>query len=78
MKQYKSESTTVPVEWDLESSKTTKYHNTNVVEIPAKEEKAKMYKYDVKEYTNSEYESFVLSQTRADTDYIAIMTGVDL
>lgn len=76
MKKYKSQSTEQPNEWDLISSEMCVYKNTNIVESQATEVTPKMYNYDVEEYTRYEYESLVLAQTRADTDYLLIMTGV--
>jgi hypothetical protein len=76
MKNYKSQSTEQPNEWDLTSSEMCVYKNTNIVESQATEDTPKMYNYDVEEYTRYEYESLVLAQTRADTDYLLIMTGV--
>lgn len=55
MKNYKSESTVRPQEWDKTSSPDRVYHNENVVEVPATEETPVMYKYDVTEYTTQEY-----------------------
>ena len=78
MNMYKSESTVSPIEWDLTSSGTTVYHNYNIVEKPANGDKPKVYQYDVDEHTKAEYESVILEQSRADIDYLAIMTGVDL
>ena len=78
MNMYKSESTIFPIELDLASSGTTVYHNYNVVEKPANGDRPKVYQYDVDEYTKAEYESIILEQSRADIDYLAIMTGVDL
>lgn len=76
MKKYKSQSAIMPSEWDLDSSETCVYHNYNITS----QEKGgvTMYDYYVDEYTRREYDSMVLAQTRADTDYIAVMTGVML
>lgn len=64
MKTYKSQSTEIPIEWDLISSKTTIYHNINISPLPLKEDEPKFYEstpqsyeYDVEEYTKEEYES---------------------
>ena len=78
MKNYKSESTEIPSEWDLTSSETTKYHNTNIVPKLLKENEPQMFEFNVEEFTKIEYEGKILEQNRADIDYIAIMTGVDL
>ena len=76
MKKYKSQSAIIPSEWDLDSSETCVYHNYNITN--QENDDVIMYNYEVDEYTRQEYESMVLAQTRADTDYIAVMTGVML
>jgi hypothetical protein len=78
MKEYKSQSTEIPKEWDLASSGTTVYNNTNIEILPAMGDTPQMYDYDVKEYTRAEYETLAVKQTRADVDYIAVITGVAL
>lgn len=55
MKRYKSESTVLPQEWDKTSSEGTVYHNTDIVEVPATENRPRMYEYTVEEYTKMEY-----------------------
>ena len=37
-----------------------------------------MWVFDETQYERAEYESVILEQSRADIDYLAIMTGVDL
>lgn len=76
MQKRKSESTVFPESLDITSSKSTVYVRENVV--AEEREGTTMYVYDETEYDRAEYESLALAQTRADTDYIAIMTGVDL
>jgi hypothetical protein len=76
MRTYKSQSASMPSDWDLDSSATTVYKNYNITS--ADSDGITMYYYDVDEYTRIEYDSMVLMQTRADTDYIAVMMGVDL
>lgn len=76
MKKYKSQSAIMPNEWDLDSSESCVYNNYNIT--VHENEGVIMYNYDVDEYTRKEYDSIVLAQTRADTDYIAVMTGVML
>ena len=66
MKQYKSESTVMPPEWDKTSSETVVYHNTEITVVPATEDKPQMYAYTVEEFTRSEfleYENESLRQT---------------
>ena len=55
MKNYKSASTERPPEWDTTSSPETVYHNYNVAEVPATEEKTHMFEYEVDQYTRMEY-----------------------
>jgi hypothetical protein len=76
MRTYKSQSASMPSDWDLDSSATTVYKNYNITS--ADSDGITMYYYDVDEYTRIEYDSMVLMQTRADTDYIAVMMGVEL
>jgi len=78
MKSYKSQSTEIPIELDMESSQTTVYRNANVIALPLKDGEPQFYGYDVEEYTKAEYESVLINQSRADIDYVAIMMGVDL
>lgn len=61
-----TESTVKPIEWDFESSPTTIYHNTNVVELPATETRPIMYQYDQEQFTHQEYEMYKLQQLVAD------------
>jgi len=62
MKQYKSQSSVLPLEWDTTSSETTVYHNENIVEQPATETTPIMYNYDVTEYTKSEYQDYKIAK----------------
>lgn len=55
MKSYKSESTVRPEEWDKTSSPEKVYHNQNIVESPATEDKPATFVYDVDEYEKMEY-----------------------
>lgn len=55
MVKYTSESTIKPPEWDKDSSPTVVYHNIDIVEVPAAEDRPKMYAYTVEEYTRAEY-----------------------
>lgn len=78
MVKRKSESTVFPML--LEVTDTTVYLRENVVseERDNNGQKTTMFVYDETQYTKAEYESIVVAQTRADTDYIAIMLGVNL
>lgn len=89
MKWIKSESTIRPDEVDTTSSKTTVYLRKNIVE---KTRGDKMngntytyYEYDEAKMSKSDYADFLkglsiidIEQQRADIDYIAIMTGIEL
>jgi len=75
MRQYKSQSTIHPLQWDTRSAYVV-CHNYNVTESLVDE--TVMYNYDVTEYTKEEYTEMQSEQNRADIDYIAIMTGVEL
>ncbi len=55
MRSYNSESTNRPVEWDLTSSPTHVYHNTDIVEVEAHGDIPTMFHYRVVEYTREEY-----------------------
>lgn len=55
MRSYKSESTVSPQEWDKTTSPDVVYHNTNIVEAPATEDRPAMFEYDVDEYSQLEY-----------------------
>ena len=70
MKHYKSESSIRPLTWDNTSSKDCVYHNTNIVEIPAKEDTPIMFSYDVTEYSNKEYINYMDDIVSENTDAI--------
>jgi len=70
----RAESAVRPAEWDLESSEIYVYHNVNVVEIPATEERDAMFEYDVEQYTNKEYNT--LKQTEQDTAIDDLMIAI--
>jgi len=72
MKTYKSMSATVPIGWDVDSSKTCIYHNYNVVSIPATEESPEMYEYMVDEYTKEEYYNYKLQQQDAENEMLMV------
>lgn len=80
MQRRRSESTVFPETLDLTSSPTTVYVRENIMAEERGEGSTKvtMYVYDETEYSREEYGRLVLAQSRADIDYIAIMTGVDL
>lgn len=84
----KSESTMYPELIDTTSSKTTVYLRKNVTEEHREDEEGNsyiMYVYDGCKLTKEEYKQYLeelsifdIEQQRADIDYIALMTGVDL
>lgn len=80
MQRRRSESTVFPETLDLTSSPTTVYVRENIMAEERGEGSTKvtMYVYDETEYSREEYDSLILAQSRADIDYIAIMTGVEL
>ena len=85
----KSQSSIKPDLIDTTSSKKYVYLRKNVVEINSKDEQSgedrSYFEYDEAKLTKSEYEEYLkelsildIQQQRADIDYIALMTGVDL
>ncbi len=84
----KSESTTKPETIDTTSSKTSVYLRKNIVEKERQDDDGnpfQYFEYDEAKLTKEEYERYLdelavadIRQQRADIDYIALMTGVDL
>lgn len=85
----KSQSSIKPDLIDTTSSKKYIYLRQNVVEVNSKDEQSgedrSYFEYDEAKLTKSEYEEYLkelsildIQQQRADIDYIALMTGVDL
>ena len=85
----KSKSTIKPELIDTTSSKTTVYIRQNIVEnIKTDEmtgEKTVFYEYDEAKLTKEEYQEYMkeleiidIQKQRADIDYIALMSGIDL
>lgn len=85
----KSQSSNKPDLIDTTSSKKYVYLRKNVVEVNSKDEQSgedrSYFEYDEAKLTKSEYEEYLkelsildIQQQRADIDYIALMTGVDL
>ncbi|MEG2617749.1 MAG: hypothetical protein RR998_08300 [Oscillospiraceae bacterium] len=70
MKISKTESTERPPEWDLDSSPDVVYHNTDVEEIPATEDRPPMYGYTQEEYTRLEYAQQQAEANAARCDYL--------
>ena len=89
MNYAKSESTIKPELIDTTSSKTTVYLRQNIVEnIKTDEmsgEETVFYEYEEAKLTKAEYQEYLkeleivdIQKQRADIDYIALMSGIDL
>ena len=85
----KSQSSVKPDLIDTTSSKTTVYIRQNIVEnIKTDEmsgEETVLYEYEEAKLTKQEYQEYLkeleiidIQQQRADIDYIALMSGIDL
>lgn len=84
----KSQSSIYPELLDTTSSKKYVYLRQNVVEKQSEDmdgETYTYYEYEEAKLTKEEYEQYLeeltiidIQQQRADIDYIALMTGVDL
>ena len=85
----KSQSSVKPELIDTTSSKTTVYLRKNIVEVEKTNESdntsTTFYEYEEAKLTKKEYDQYLkelsiidIQQQRADIDYIALMTGVDL
>lgn len=85
----KSQSVNYPDLVDTTSSKTVVYLRKNIIELTnydvESNENVSYYEYEEAKLTKEEYELYLkeleiidIQQQRADIDYIALMTGVDL
>lgn len=89
----KSQSSIKPELVDTTSSKTTVYLRKNIVEVERTSIdefdnstlSTTFYEYDEAKLTKEEYQEYLkeleiidIQQQRADIDYIALMTGIDL
>ena len=74
MIKQKSESTVYPL--PIQKDTNCVYVRSNIVEV--EREDVTFYQYDEKVYSYEEYLDMVSEQSRADIDYVAIMTGVEL
>ena len=85
----KSQSSVKPELIDTTSSKTTVYIRQNIVEVEKNNESdntsTTFYEYEEAKLTKEEYNQYLkelsiidIQQQRADIDYIALMSGVDL
>lgn len=88
MNYVKSESTIKPELIDTTSSKTTVYIRKNIIEKERDSEagdSTTYYEYDEAKLTKEEYQEYLkeleiidIQKQRADIDYIALMSGIDL
>lgn len=89
MEWYKSESTVRPDEVDITSSKSTVYLRRNIKETyrtdEILDEEIIYYEYEETKITKEEYAEYLkglavidIEQQRADIDYLAIMTGIEM
>ena len=89
MNYVKSESTIKPELVDTTSSKTTVYIRKNIIEKERVDEETgestPYYEYDETKLTKKEYQEYLkeleiidIQKQRADIDYIALMSGIDL
>ena len=74
MIKQKSESTVYPL--PIQKDTNCVYVRSNIVEV--EREDVTFYQYDEKVYSYEEYLDMVSEQNRADIDYVAIMTEVEL
>lgn len=74
MIQQKSESTVYPL--PIQKDTNCVYVHSNVVEV--EREDVTFYQYDETVYSYQEYLDMMSEQNRADIDYVAIMSEVDL
>ena len=79
----KSQSSVKPDLIDSTSSKKYVYLRKNIIET--QKEEVTYYEYEETKLTHKEYEQYLkelsiidIQQQRADIDYIALMTGIDL
>lgn len=74
MIEQKSESTVYPL--SILKDTNCVYVRSNIAEV--EREDVTFYQYDEKVYSYEEYLDMVSEQNRADIDYVAIMTEVEL
>lgn len=81
----KSSSYTLPETIDAHSSKKYVYIRQNIIVKTDVNEENPYYEYDEAKLTREEYKQYLselsvidIQQQRADIDYIALMSGVDL
>lgn len=89
MEWKRSESTVKPKEVDATSSSTTVYLHRNIVEKSRTDDMSgdsiNYYEYDEAKLTKEEYRQYFtevnienIEKQRADIDYIALMSGIEL
>ena len=89
MNYAKSKSTIKPELIDTTSSKTTAYLRKNIIEKERMDKETgdytTYYEYDEAKLTKEEYQEYLkeleiidIQKQRADIDYIALMSGIDL
>lgn len=77
MNWYKSESATYPLEVDTTSSKKYNYVRRNITEVV--KEDVTYYEFEELKIAKEDWELYLENeQLRADLDYIAMETGVEL
>ena len=82
----KSQSSIKPELIDTTSSKTTVYLRKNIIEINKDDDTSTtFYEYEEAKLTKEEYQEYLkeleiidIQKQRADIDYIALMSGIDL
>lgn len=85
---YKSESTERPIEVDAVSSKTSVFLRRNIKKVVRTDElsgETTVFEYEETNLTKEEYEKYLqvaeavnMRQIRADLDYIALCSGIEL
>ena len=72
MQTIKSQSSIKPIEWDVESSPTTVYHNYNVVEKQIDE--GIIYEYDTDKMSQQEYSIYITERLNRQDEVIETLT----
>lgn len=77
----KVQSAEQPNELDTISSQTTVYLRKNIIAKTTTDENGETltyYEYDECKLTKAEYQAYLIDKQRADIDYIALMSDIDL
>jgi hypothetical protein len=72
MQTIKSQSSIKPIEWDVESSPTTVYHNYNVTEKQTDE--GIIYEYDTDKMSQQEYSVYITERLNRQDEVIETLT----